>query len=90
MKVEPCTGESATVTNNASAFIPMTTTISQGQIVKFVMSDLDHNVQPNALPPTDPGLNVGYGATTCLRFTQSGTFKFACGMHFFGGTITVN
>jgi plastocyanin len=89
VKVEPCTGEAATVTNNASAYLPAMTTINQGQIVKFVMIDQDHNVVPNPLGPSDPGLEVDFGDTACLRFTQTGTFKFICFNHSFAGTITV-
>ena len=39
---------------------------------------------------SDPGLNVGFGATKCLRFTAPGTFGFHCTPHGFAGTVTVN
>ena len=90
VKVEPCTGEIAIVMNNATSFLPATTTITQGQIVKFVMLDNDHNAEPLPGGPSDPGLAVDFGDTTCLRFTQTGTFKFRCFNHGFVGTITVN
>lgn len=90
VEVTPCTGETATVTTDATfKYTPMATTINQGQIVKFVM-DPSHDVAPSPTRPSDPGLRVGFGATKCLRFTQQGTFNFFCSPHGFTGTITVN
>lgn len=90
VEVIPCTGESASVTSSNSDFskyTPMATTITVGQIVKFTMAS-SHNVAPTGV--SDPGLNVGFGATKCLRFTQAGTFNFKCTPHNFKGSITVN
>jgi plastocyanin len=90
--VTPCVGESATVTadpsESASTYMPASTTISVGQIVKFEMP-LAHNVAPNT-SSEDPGLSVGFGATKCLKFTAAGTYKFKCTPHGFVGTIVVN
>lgn len=88
--VDPCTGESATVmAGNALSgpYMPMMTTINQGQIVKFVMPGL-HNVAPKTASD-DPGLSVGFGATKCLRFTSPGTFNFKCEPHGFTGSVVV-
>jgi plastocyanin len=79
----------ATIMTDASTFAyqPNAVTITQGQVVKFVMASI-HDVEPNT-SGSDPGLRVGFGATTCLMFTQSGTFGFHCGPHQFTGTVTV-
>lgn len=79
----------ATITTSNTAFVysPNAATITQGQVVKFVMSST-HNVVPNA-SSSDSGLNVDFGATTCLMFTHTGTFGFHCAPHGFMGTVTV-
>ena len=60
-----------------------------GGIVKFTMHT-EHNVVPDpTATKTDPGLKVNQNATTCLEFTQTGTFGFLCGIHGFKGAITV-
>jgi plastocyanin len=91
-EVNPCpAAPDATVTteNTSFAYMPQTTTITQGQVVQFVMSS-DHDVAPNTQVNTDAGLRVGFGATKCLRFTATGTFGYKCTPHGFVGTITVN
>lgn len=92
-KVVPVTcpaGTVPTVTtdDNTSSYSPMATTIAVGGIVKFVTS-LEHNVVPNTITNTDPGLVVGFNQTRCLEFTVAGTYGFACGPHGFVGTVTV-
>lgn len=82
----------ATVTStnlNDSSYMPMATTISAGGIVKFVMSS-NHDVAPNPIGTSDPGLVVDYGATKCLQFNTVGTYGFYCDAHSFAGTIAVN
>jgi plastocyanin len=71
-----------------TTYMPKTATISVDQIVKFTMP-LTHNVVPNSTM-SDPGLVVNFNATTCLKFTRTGTFGFHCAPHGFSGTITVN
>ena len=80
----------ATVTAESTGFsyMPMSTTIPINGIVKFVMPSA-HNVQPNTVSPSDPGLSVNFGETKCLKFTTAGTFSFFCGPHGFAGTVTV-
>ena len=82
----------AVVTTSGFMFSPETTTISQGQIVKF-MPAIDHDVVPGHNPAdstiADPGLNVSFGATTCLMFTHTGMYGFHCMPHGFNGTIVV-
>lgn len=78
-----------TTDDNSSSFMPMSTPISVNGIVKFVTS-LEHNVVPNTITNTDPGLTVGFNTTKCLQFTVAGTFGFACGPHGFVGTVVVN
>jgi len=89
-----CTGitpAAMVVTTDASfSFMPMATTITVGQVVRFTTST-SHNVAPNpSAPKTDPGLAVGFNKTACLKFTAAGTFGFFCQPHGFVGTITVN
>jgi plastocyanin len=71
----------------------MTTMITQGQIVQFVMPS-SHDVVPGHVPTdnsiADPGLMVNFSETKCLMFTQTGMYGFHCGPHMFNGTIIVN
>jgi len=92
MVVDPCpaTPDGTVTTDDSSfAYSPMMTTITQGQVVKFVTSST-HDVKPNTLQNTDAGLIVGFSQTKCLRFTATGTFGFKCSIHAFTGTIQVN
>jgi len=92
MVVDPCPGTpDATVMTDDSTFSysPGATTITQGQVVKFLTS-ATHDVKPNTAVNTDTGLNVGFNQTKCLRFTATGTFGFRCSFHGFVGTVTVN
>ena len=73
---------------NSTSYTPSSTTISVGGIVKFVMSP-SHNVAPNTIRPSDPGLHVDFGKTACLEFDKAGTFSFICTTHSFAGTIVV-
>ena len=92
MVVTPCTGETATVTadpsDSATTYMPASTTVAVGQIVKFDLPNA-HNVAPNTAADDD-GLSVGFGQTKCLKFTAAGTYKFKCTPHGFVGTIVVN
>jgi plastocyanin len=84
-------GQVPTVTTsdaNLTTYTPASTTISAGGIVKFMMSTT-HNVAPNPIRATDPGLVVDYGATACLEFSKAGTFSFRCSTHSFAGMIVV-
>lgn len=85
-------GQMPTVTTTSNTdqavYSPKTTTISVGGIVKFVMPSL-HNVAPNPLQPTDPGLSVDFGQTACLEFNKAGTFNFRCVPHGFTGSVVV-
>ena len=85
----PATVDATVMTTNTTfAFMPMASTVPINGIVKFEMST-DHNVAPNPMAAmTDPGLNVGFGATACLKFTQAGTYGFLCTPHGFVGTVT--
>ena len=78
----------ATIMDSATAFIPTTTRITAGQVVKFVIT-AEHFVLPNTLKTTDPALMVGRGQTKCFRFNVRGDYHFLCGVHSFPGTITV-
>ncbi len=89
-----CTSVTATATvtttDQVDAYSPKSTTITVGQVVKFTTSP-NHDVKPNPIAPkSDPGLNVGFSKTTCLKFTATGTYGFFCSLHAFAGTITVN
>jgi plastocyanin len=88
-----CTGITAnamvTTSESTSSYSPMATTITVGQVVKFTTS-FTHDVKPNSLSHSDPGLLVGFNKTACLKFTAAGVFNFLCSNHGFVGTITVN
>lgn len=71
-----------------TAYMPSTASISVGQVVKFTMPS-SHNVEPNTLMNTDPGLKVNLGETKCLMFTKAGTYAFYCVPHGFKGSVTV-
>lgn len=79
----------ATVMALSGSYSPMNSTIGSNGIVKFVTT-IDHNVEPNPLTTTDPGLRVGFNQTKCLQFKATGVFGFKCGPHAFVGTVTVN
>jgi plastocyanin len=90
-----CDGsEVETVTTTAPSdatamFTPDAITISQNDVVKFIMPSA-HNVVPDPTADlTDPGLRVNFNQTKCLQFTETGTFGYKCGPHGFKGTVTV-
>jgi plastocyanin len=86
--VDPCPGTvDATITTLAERFDPAATTISQGQVVKFVTT-ATHPVK--AQSGTDATLDIPQNQTKCFRFTAAGTYKFNCTNHSYAGTITVN
>jgi plastocyanin len=75
----------ATVTTSGSMYSPMATTVSVGQVVKFVMiAGSGHNVTSSTANLTDD-----FGMTACKKFTAAGTFSFMCSVHGFMGTVTV-
>lgn len=74
--------------DSVDAYMPAMTTISAHGIVNFVMS-LNHDVAPNPIMPSDPGLHVGFGEMACLQFDKAGSFNFICSRHGFAGTIVV-
>lgn len=78
----------ATVIDSPSTFVPKATTITVGGVVKFEIT-AEHFVIPNISVMTDPAFNIGRNETKCLRFNATGTWGFACGVHGFAGTITV-
>lgn len=78
----------ATVMDSPTAFIPKTSTIRVGEVVKFVIT-AEHLVIPNTLVNTDQLLRVGRGETKCFQFNVPATYGFLCGVHSFVGSITV-
>lgn len=88
-RVDPCpsTPDATVVTTLANMYMPMATTITQGQVVKFTMNAA-HDVAPNGAAST--GLVVPLGGERCYRFTSPGAYPFKCTPHGFTGTITVN
>ena len=78
----------ATVVDSPSTFVPKATTIAVGDVVKFEIN-AEHYVIPNLSTTTDPALMVARGETKCFRFGVVGTYGFACGVHGFAGTVTV-
>lgn len=82
----------ATVMTSGFMYSPMSSTITQGQIVQFVMP-ASHNVVPGHVPSdsalADSALTVNFSETKCFMFTSPGTYGFHCGPHSFNGTIVV-
>jgi plastocyanin len=78
----------ATMTTNAAAFSPTSSTVSVGDVVKLTAT-VGHKIIPNTLQPTDSALNVAQGATKCFQFMATGTYGIACEFHGFAGSITV-
>jgi plastocyanin len=77
-----------TVTPGGGAYMPMATTVPVNAVIRFQMTPT-HDAKPNTLTMTDPGIQVGFGETKCLKFTATGTFGFFCTAHSFAGTVTV-
>ena len=75
-------------TSTVDAYMPMTQTVPLNAVVKFTMASV-HNVAPNTVGSTDPGLVVVFGQTKCLKFTQAWTYGFFCTAHSFAGTVTI-
>jgi plastocyanin len=92
MKVS-CTGITpaamVTTTDASFSYSPSATMVTVGSVVKFNTS-ASHDVKPNPIAHSDPGLNVGFNEMTCLKFTATGTFSFVCSVHSFAGMVTVN
>jgi plastocyanin len=89
-QVNPCpaTVDATVITTGANMYMPMMTTITQGQVVKFTMNAA-HDVAPlNA--QSEAALAVPLGAERCFRFTAAKTHTFKCTPHGFTGTIVVN
>ena len=72
-----------TVASSGAAYMPPSASITQGQVIRFVLPSA-HDVTS-----TTPGLDVRFGQTQCLQFTAAGTFNFHCSVHGFMGTVTV-
>ncbi|MBA3820052.1 MAG: hypothetical protein H0X17_14250 [Deltaproteobacteria bacterium] len=66
---------------NPRGFTPSAITIGVNDVVRFQPAD-SHNVVPNSMLPSDPGLRSGaLGAVACLRFTATGMFNYQCQPH---------
>lgn len=78
----------ATITDTPTMFVPTTSTLSIGQVAKFVITS-EHYVIPNPLKPTDDALMVGRGQTKCFQFNVAGDYNFMCGVHSFPGDVVV-
>lgn len=76
------------IDGNDTTYTPSSVTIVVNQIVKFTMPS-SHDVVPNTIGTSDPGLTVNFNETKCLMFTKTGTFGFHCGPHTFAGTVIV-
>lgn len=81
-------GQLPLVTAPGHFYMPMTTTISVGEVVEFRMP-AEHNVVPHPVLSTDPGMRVGFSQTVCLQFSTAGTFNFQCSPHGFEGSVVV-
>lgn len=72
----------AVVTTQNSAYVPMMTSIVEGDIVQFTPEGI-HDVNGGAV------FSVGFGGNKCFRFDVAGSYPFHCTSHPFTGTITV-
>jgi plastocyanin len=82
-------GEQVVESKTSFAFLPREVTIPVDGVVRFENGP-SHSIVP-VLPDSDDGFRVGFGATTCLKFTRAGTFNYRCNPHTsMTGTITVN
>jgi len=79
----PSPSATVTVNSGGTAYVPMSTSIAPGGVVRFVITP-SHNVTS-----TTPGLAVDFGQTTCIQFPDPGTYSFHCSVHGFQGTVTV-
>lgn len=81
-------GEPLVESTGGFRFNPQAVTIAVGGVVRFENASV-HSIVP-VFPMSDDGLRVGFGATTCLMFTQAGTFNYRCNPHTtMTGSITV-
>lgn len=86
-----CTGVTpdASISAATGAYVPATTTITAGQIIKFTPGGTHDMVSGTGGTP-DGTFQTPLGAVACLRFNQAGTYPFYCSVHFFTGSVTVN
>lgn len=74
----------ATSPPTASAYVPVSTTVAAGTIVKFMMN-ADHDV----VSFTSGLFKVNYQETVCVKFNTPGTYMFRCIPHSIVGSVTV-
>lgn len=80
----PAPAATVTVNSGGTAYVPTSTSIAPGGIVRFVITAA-HDVTS-----ATPGLAVGLGGNTvCIQFPDPGTYNFHCSVHGFQGTVTV-
>jgi plastocyanin len=82
-----CAGATITATVTTmglTAFDPMVTTITAGQIVQFTMP-----AEHNAVSDTGAFRSGGVGEDACFRFDVAGSYPFHCEPHLFTGRIVV-
>jgi plastocyanin len=77
--------EDALVITMNSMFVPMTTTITVDEIVRFE-TEGSHNVESTT---SGEDFGVGFGQVGCFRFTEAGDYTFRCAPHGFTGTVVV-
>lgn len=74
----------ATEPPTGSAYIPVSTTVTAGTIVKFTM-----NFHHDAISLTSGLFKADYGETVCVKFNTAGTYMFRCSSHSIIGTVNV-
>lgn len=85
-------GEMAVESTGGFRFMPATVTISVNQAVSFT-NPISHSVVPDfGAGMSDSGLRAPANATTCLQFTEPGTYHYMCSPHttLMKATVTVN
>lgn len=79
-----------TISAATGAYVPMTAQIDVNDVVRFEPGAANHDMVSGTAGAPDGQFSTPLGQITCLRFTAAGTFPFHCGIHGFGGTLTVN
>ena len=73
----------AEVATSGNAYLPVTTTVAAGEIVRFTM------VGKHTVRSDDNLFMASAAADGCFQFNAAGTYDFYCGAHGFTGAIVV-
>jgi len=80
----------ATITTTGSAYVPVSTTIVAGQVIKFDPAGAPHDMVSGLVGNADGTFATPTSQVACLQFHETGTYPFFCSVHGFAGDVTVN